>query len=135
MPNTIQHKRSSTPGAVPSAAQLAAGELAINTADGIVYLKKSDGAVIPIPASAASASSYETVSKNLAGYPYTLNYTGGVLASVVYALGGGQTITKTLNYTAGALTAVVLSGATPGGISLTKTLSYTAGALSGVSYS
>lgn len=41
MANTIQIKRSSTPGAVPSS--LVAGELAINRADGeLYYLDASD---------------------------------------------------------------------------------------------
>lgn len=77
---------------------------------------------------------FETVSKNLKSYPYTLNYTAGVLTSIVYTLPSGS-ITKTLNYTAGLLTSVVLSGDTPSGIDLTKTLSYTGSDLTGVVYS
>lgn len=50
MPNTIQHKRSSTPAAVPNANALAAGELAVNTADGRVYMKKNDGSVVDVAA-------------------------------------------------------------------------------------
>jgi len=46
VPNTIVHKKSSTPGATPSAGSLVAGELAVNTADGVVYLKRDDGAVV-----------------------------------------------------------------------------------------
>lgn len=46
MGDLIRHKRSSTPGAVPTAGQLELGELVINTADGRVYLKKSNGSVI-----------------------------------------------------------------------------------------
>jgi hypothetical protein len=45
MADIIKHKRSATASAVPAAGQLELGELAINTADGGVYLKKSDGAV------------------------------------------------------------------------------------------
>lgn len=40
----IRIKRSAVPGAIPTTAQLALGELAINTADGKVFLKKNDGA-------------------------------------------------------------------------------------------
>ena len=75
--------------------------------------------------------SYETVSKNLSGVPFVLNYSSGLLTSVVYSNG----ITKTFNYTTGNLTSIVLSGATPGGILLTKTLSYSGGSLSSISYS
>ena len=39
MANTIQLKRSSSAGAVPAANDLAEGELALNTADGEVFLK------------------------------------------------------------------------------------------------
>jgi hypothetical protein len=85
--------------------------------------------------SLSSSPSFETVSKNLKGYPYILNYSAGVLSSIVYNVGGGNYVTKTLNYTTGNLTSIVLSGATPGGILLTKTLSYSGGSLSSISYS
>lgn len=48
MANTILHKRSSTASAVPSAGSLTAGELAINTADGKLFTKKSNGTVVEI---------------------------------------------------------------------------------------
>lgn len=43
MAQTVQLKRSAVPGKVPGAADLALGELAINTHDGKLYLKKDDG--------------------------------------------------------------------------------------------
>jgi hypothetical protein len=43
MANTIILKRSATPGKVPTASQLALGEIAINTHDGLLYIKKDDG--------------------------------------------------------------------------------------------
>lgn len=43
MANTIKHKRSATASAIPSTANLQLGELAINTYDGKVFLKKNDG--------------------------------------------------------------------------------------------
>ena len=48
MANTIVHKRSSTASAVPAAGSLSLGELAVNTTDGKVYLKKGDGSVIEV---------------------------------------------------------------------------------------
>ena len=45
MANTIVLKRSSTPGKVPTTSQLALGEIGINTYDGLIYIKKDDGAV------------------------------------------------------------------------------------------
>jgi hypothetical protein len=43
MANTIILKRSATPGKVPTTSQLALGEIAINTHDGLLYIKKDDG--------------------------------------------------------------------------------------------
>jgi hypothetical protein len=43
MANQIILKRSATPGKVPTTAQLALGEIAINTHDGLIYIKKDDG--------------------------------------------------------------------------------------------
>lgn len=77
---------------------------------------------------------FETVSKNLKGNPYTLNYTSGKLTSIIYTLPSG-TITKTLNYTGDKLTNVVLSGAIPIGIQTTKNLAYTDDTLSTITYS
>ena len=77
---------------------------------------------------------FETVSKNLKGKPYVLNYTGGKLTSIEYTIASGN-ITKTLNYTGDKLTSLVLSGATPTGISLTKTLTYTENTLTNITYS
>lgn len=56
MANTIQHKRSSTASVIPSSVSLAAGELAINTADGKLYLKKDDASVIQVGGPAAAYS-------------------------------------------------------------------------------
>jgi hypothetical protein len=79
-------------------------------------------------------NSFETVSKNLREFPYTLTYTLGVLTSITYTVPSG-TIVKTLNYTLGVLTSVVLSGTLPSGILTTKTLTYTLGVLTSVAYS
>ena len=43
MANTIKLRRSATTGAVPTTTQLALGEVAINTYDGKVFIKKDDG--------------------------------------------------------------------------------------------
>ena len=48
MANTIRLKRSATASAVPSSGSLVTGELAVNTADGKVYLKKDDASVVQI---------------------------------------------------------------------------------------
>ncbi|MFZ2738102.1 MAG: hypothetical protein WBI20_02600 [Burkholderiaceae bacterium] len=46
MANTILHKRSSTAGTVPTAAQVTLGELVMNVADGKIYLKRTDGVIV-----------------------------------------------------------------------------------------
>jgi hypothetical protein len=43
MSTVLQHKRSSTTGLAPTTSQLAFGELAINSHDGTLFLKKDDG--------------------------------------------------------------------------------------------
>ena len=43
MANTIRLKRSSLAGKIPATTDLALGEIAVNTTDGKLYLKKSDG--------------------------------------------------------------------------------------------
>lgn len=49
MPNVIKHKRSATPGAAPTAGQLAEGELAVNVADGVLFTKNSAAAIVGFP--------------------------------------------------------------------------------------
>lgn len=55
MANIIQHKRSNVAAKVPLPSDLIDGELAINTADGLVYLKKSDNSVVKVGADANTA--------------------------------------------------------------------------------
>jgi len=48
MATRIKHKRSSVTGNIPTAAQLEAGEIALNTADGKIYLKKDDASILDV---------------------------------------------------------------------------------------
>lgn len=61
MADKILLKRSATAGAVPSAAALELGELAINTADGVLYFKKSDGTVVALAVGKVVAETATTV--------------------------------------------------------------------------
>jgi hypothetical protein len=54
MPLTFRLKRSSTPGAIPAAGSLSAGELAVNTADGRAYIKNDANAVVNLPVASIS---------------------------------------------------------------------------------
>jgi hypothetical protein len=58
MPNTILLKRSNTTGAVPNAASLEIGELAINSADAKLYTKKTDGTITVIGGSGNLTGNY-----------------------------------------------------------------------------
>ena len=48
MSTVIQLKRSETTGVVPSAQDIAVGELAVNLADGTLYSKTTDGSIIEV---------------------------------------------------------------------------------------
>lgn len=55
----ILHKRSAVSGIIPATAELTAGEIAINTADGRMYTRKADGTIVALnPVYAALAHSH-----------------------------------------------------------------------------
>ena len=54
MANKILIKKSTVAGNAPTAAQLDVGELAVNTADGLLYTKHSDGSIVTLSGSAAA---------------------------------------------------------------------------------
>lgn len=83
VPNTIQHKRSTTASAVPTGASLSAGEIAINTADGRLFIKKSDGTVVAI---GRDASELNTGIVAAARLPAA---TGSTLGAIVVGAGLG----------------------------------------------
>lgn len=88
----------------------------------------------PGPQGDSWARTFETVSQNLEGYPFSITRVDGSISSIVYDLGGGQAITKTLGRSGGVVTTITLSGDTPAGIDLVKTLTRSDGAIVGVSY-
>ena len=65
MAQTVKLKRSNTADAVPTTSQLASGELAMNTRDGKIYMRKyidgtnaNDTIVDPVDAAAASSHTH-----------------------------------------------------------------------------
>lgn len=90
--------------------------------------------VLPVPVVPVEFNSFETVSKNIKAWNYSLNYAVSNLTSIVYT-SGLDSITKTFNYIGPDVTSIVLSGSTPSGISLTKTLGYSLGKLTTITYS
>lgn len=93
MAQTIKLRRSSTASAEPTLAQLALGEVAINTYDGKMYIKKDDGtaSIVEIGAGGGGGSSPTTYVKT------TVTATAN------------QTTVSNLTYTAG-LVDVYLNG-------------------------
>mgnify|MGYP003423209932 CR=1 FL=1 len=88
-----------------------------------------------VSATGGLSESFETVSKNLKAYPYTITYSGGDIDTITYDLGGGMSIVKTFGYTSGDVTSITLSGDPPVSIDLVKTISYVGGAVDSVAYS
>jgi hypothetical protein len=68
----IQLYRTTTAAAVPLAANLAAGELAINTTDGILFYKDTAGAVKEFSGSLSGAGGAIVINKTTIGANYTI---------------------------------------------------------------
>ena len=64
MASKIKLKRSSIPNKVPQASQLEQGELALNTADGKIFIKKDDGTVVDTTQSIYQRNTNLSVSDN-----------------------------------------------------------------------
>jgi hypothetical protein len=83
MSNIILHKRSSTTGVTPAVNSLTPGELAINTADGKVFTKKTDGTIVSLVNGEHTHSGSDIVSGTVAparlgtGTPSGSNYLRG----------------------------------------------------------
>lgn len=131
MAQTIKLKRSSTEGAVPATSALELGEVAINTYDGKMYIKKNDGSesVVEIGGSSSSdtltsthttyeyvATSNQTTFSGSDVYSATLAYDTGTPAKIQVFLNGILLDEGSgADYTATNGTSVVLTtGATTG---------------------
>ena len=66
MSNTIQIKRSSTAAAIPTAGQLAVGELAVNLADKKLFTKDAGGTVISLNPTFNQTNKIEPVTASVA---------------------------------------------------------------------
>ena len=92
----MKFKRSAVPSKVPSTADLALGELAINTYDGKLFLKKDDGtqSVVEIGAGGGGGSGTVT-SVSGTGTVSGLTLTGSITTSGSLTLGGTLALTST----------------------------------------
>ena len=108
----ILPKRSSVRGSVPDTSDLAAGEIAINSADAKLYVRGASNNIVTL--ATGNADSYTTNT-----------YTNGVLTgqSKYTTNGGGLLETKTFTYTNGNLTQVVVKYGDNTTI-LTQTIAY-----------
>jgi len=79
MANTIKHKRSSTASATPLTTDLELGELAINTYDGKLFLKKDDGSESIVELGLAGAGGGATTLNGLTDVTITSATTDDVL--------------------------------------------------------
>jgi hypothetical protein len=108
----ILPKRSSVRGSVPDTSDLAAGEVAINSADAKLYVRGASNNIVTL--ATGNADSYTTNT-----------YTNGVLTGQSkYTTSGGDLLeTKTFTYTNGNLTQVVVKYGDDTTI-LTQTIAY-----------
>ena len=90
--------------------------------------KGSAGATGVIP------QNYESISKNLGTYPYTITRSGNLVSYITYTTPTGNYV-KTYNYVQGVLSYVTISGTPLGSSVYTKTLNYVSGVITSVSYS
>jgi hypothetical protein len=107
MADKILHKRSGTSLAVPSAASLALGELALNTADGRAFMKKNDNSVVEIGGTASSFFSLVTVLATSTGQT-SFTIPGGYTPGAVVVFLNGSSLAPA-HYTATSGTAIVLA--------------------------
>jgi hypothetical protein len=127
MAQTIKLKRSATQGAVPSTSSLSLGEVAINTYDGKMYIKKNDGSesVVEIGGGSSGAAATGIWKEYL--YTATANQTAftgaddnGVpltfTAGQIQVFFNGVLLEPTTDYTTASNTVTLVSGAAVGDI-------------------
>ena len=99
MPQTIKLKRSSTANQVPTPAQLELGEVAINTADGKMFIKKGDDTIVDITAAGSGGDVVDDTTPELGGN-LDLN-TKKIVGDGGIELGYGTSYTESLGITSG----------------------------------
>jgi hypothetical protein len=108
MAQTIKLKRSSVAGNIPSSSDLALGEIAVNTADGALYIKKGDNTIVAVGdndilhidtsngrvgVGTTSPSADLTVSGTIANDAFTIPNSIGSSGQVLKAPTSGTTLT------------------------------------------
>jgi hypothetical protein len=129
MAQNIKLKRSSVAGKVPTVAQLEAGELAINTADGKLYFERDDSTIQSIVTTNAVITGSVNINGPITGSDVRINQWGSVSASLSAIQSGAnnltlQQVTDQGNTTTNSITAPSFTG------SLFGTASYATQSLS-----
>lgn len=88
----ILHKRSATTGVVPSATELDLGEMAVNTADGKVFIKKTSGVVVEVGGAGVSSGTVTSVAAGTGLTGGTITNTGTL--AVDFASSGTSSASK-----------------------------------------
>jgi hypothetical protein len=101
MSNTIQIKRSTTAGAVPTAGQLAQGELAVNLADRKLYTKNASNVVVPVTNAPDSGFSFRNRLINAQGLINQRAYASGTATTTAnqYTVDRWRVVTSGQNLT------------------------------------
>lgn len=116
----IQLYRSTTASAVPSAANLAAGELAINTTDEKIFFKNTGGTVVSISTAVSGgtvtsvAASGGTTGLTFSGSPITTSGTLTLGGTLIVANGGTGATTLTGYVKGNGTSAMTASSTIPG---------------------
>ena len=137
MANTILHKRSSSTGVIPTVGNLTLGELAVNTFDGKLYMKKNDGAesIVEIGGGGSAGGADTEVQYNngtaFGGMPeFTYNDGTGELAMSKAGVGSNDSVLY-VNNSSGSIFSyavdAVAGGATSGAIAIRGTATCPAG--------
>lgn len=119
MANTIQIKRSSTAGAIPTSGNLVVGELALNLADRKIYSEDAGGNVIELVVGAVNSFTKAQRGAVVAltdGATITPDFSAGNNFSVT--LGGNRTLANPTNLTAGQHGTIVITQDGTGGRTL-----------------
>lgn len=118
-----------------SGASIKLGNVILKESNGNLRLRNAtDTADAFLEATSTSSATFESLSKNISSYPFSINRTGAVITSVEYTTPSGV-ITKAFTYIDGQITQIDISGIPLGASTYTKTLSYVNGEIQGASYS
>lgn len=119
MANTIQIKRSSTAGSIPTSGNLVAGELALNLVDKKIFTEDASGNVIELVVGAVNSftkAQRGTVVALTDGSTITPDFSLGNNFSLT--IGGNQTLANPTNLTAGQHGTIVITQDGTGGRTL-----------------